>query len=409
MAERARYGKPTLDRARRTGDGPADAAAAAILSERRAASGGDGVTPGELFRHLLAQHPDQQRTAPSTDRTPIEQRWLEGEGELPDWYDEARCERGRLFFQEWALEIGLGLFLAALPSAYAAEPGVPVLAATGQLEQHAQSRILETAQLVLDMGRPRTLADGGAARRTLRHVRLMHAGVRQLIGSDPRVSPPGDPDGAALVWEEHWGVPINQEHLAGTMVSFSHRMLDALDAMGLPYDQDAADDYLHLWAVAGHLLGVEDHLIPHDRASWRELSDAIIERNYCTSPFGVRLTRALLDVVEGYLPPLLRGLAPTTMRSMIGDDVAALLDVPRSDWTRFLLLGFRGISHDAVGQTQHSRLGRRVTRVVSMLVLRGFVEAQRTHRPTFEIPASLGIDTGGALVRRLAPTAPRAG
>jgi hypothetical protein len=223
-------------------------------------------------------------------------------------------------------------------------------------------------------------------------VRLMHAGVRHLITTSDRIGRPGAPGPTGLVWKPHWGVPINQEHLAGTMVSFSFAMLEALDAMGFDYDERGADDYLHLWAVAGHLIGVQDNLIPHDREAWQRLSDLIKERNYASSTYGVDLTRALLEVVQGYLPRPLRGLGPTAMRSMIGDTVADMLEVPEANWTRWLLLGIRGAMQEDALDPDHTRLGRFLTRRMSMLVLRGFVEAQRAGRPSFEIPSSLAVD-----------------
>lgn len=384
-----------LDTARKTGDPVADVAIGQIFTERAAA--GLASDPGANFRRMLDEHPSVATAPP---RTPSEQAWFDEVVELPPWADLERCESGRQFFNDWALEIGLGLFLCALPAAYAAEPGVPVLAMTGRLEDHAQERILETAQLVLDIGDRDSLLPSGNAYRTIRHVRLMHAAVRHLITTSDRIGRPGAPGPTGLVWEEHWGVPINQEHLAGTMVSFSYAMLEALDAMGLEHDQDAADDYLHLWAVAGHLIGVQDRLIPHDRESWRHLSDLIKERNYAPSAYGSALTRALLDVVRGYLPRPVRGLAPTTMRSMIGDEVADMLDVPKADWTRWLMLGIRGALQQEILDADHTALGRLLTRRMSMLVLRGFVEAQRPGRPAFAIPVSLAV--GDAPLTRVA-------
>lgn len=375
-----------LDVARRTGDPVADRAVAEIYAERAAA--GTAVDPGSLLRDMLGRHPSAGRPEARTQR---EQTWFDEEVDLPPWADRQRCESGRRFFCEWSLEIGLGLFLAALPSSYAAEPGVPVLAMTGRLQHHAQTRILETAQLVLDVADRDSMLPTGTAYRTIRHVRLMHAGVRHLISNSDLIGRPGAPGPTGLVWEEHWGVPINQEHLAGTMVTFSYTMLEALEAMGLSYDRDAAEDYLHLWGVAGHLLGIEDHLIPRARDGWRELSDLIAQRNWAPSGYGSDLTAALLDVVRGYLPRPLRGLSQTTMRSLIGDPLADMLGVPPADWTRWLLLGLRGVHREAK-EADHTWIGRWLTRQMSVLVLRGFVDAQRPGRPAFAIPTSLAID-----------------
>lgn len=372
----------TLDRARRTGDPVADGVVATVFV--------DPPVAADPFRHLLAVHgrPD----AHDDPVSPQVRDWFDDHGALPAWVDLDRCNRGVDFFAEWSLQIGLGLFLSALPSAYAAESGVPVLALTARLETDAERRIMETAQLVLDVGRHDSMTPGSPAYVTARHVRLMHAGVRHLIRNDPRISPPGPAGPGAFVWEPSWGVPINQEHLAGTLVSFSFTMLEVLDTIGLDYDQQAATDYLHLWSVVGHLLGVEDHLIPRSRHEYAELSAAIKRRNYRASGYGADLTAALLDVVRSYLPRHLDGLAPTTMRSFIGEDVADMLDVPPRNWTRWLLLGIRDSMRSGAGAAGHTAIGRWLTRRVSMAILRGFVETQRPGRPDFAIPRELGID-----------------
>ena len=95
------------------------------------------------------------------------------------------------------VELGLGLFLSSLPLAYAAHDGVQVLALTAQLETDTKRRILESAQFVLDVTAPGALEPGRPGYETVRLVRLMHAGVRHLIRTDPRVVRTSDRVGVA--------------------------------------------------------------------------------------------------------------------------------------------------------------------------------------------------------------------
>ena len=76
-------------------------------------------------------------------------------------------------------------------------------------------------------------------------VRLLHASVRvRLLAS---VGKEGGWDTAA------WGVPINQEDLAATALSFSVLMLMGMERVGLSRDWSASSDFLYLWKVVGYV------------------------------------------------------------------------------------------------------------------------------------------------------------
>ena len=120
------------------------------------------------------------------------------------WADPDRMDRGSAFFAEWGVELGLGLFLLSLPLAYAAHDGVQVLALTSQLETNTKRRVLESAQFVLDVTAPGGLLPGLPSYETVRLVRLMHAGIRHLILTDPRVERTSD-ESVWPRWDEAWG------------------------------------------------------------------------------------------------------------------------------------------------------------------------------------------------------------
>src|SRR4051794_31724364 len=241
----------TLNRLRHTGDPAADEVAGAFHSR----------DPVAL---LNAAH--TERYADPEDTDPRLASWFSDPAPLPPWADHGRLRRGAEFFDLWGVEIGLGLFLCALPSAYAAASGVQVLALTARLESDAKRRVFETAQFVLDVTRPNALEPGRVGHHACRHVRLMHAGVRQLILHDPRVHRSAEELVKHPGWSDTWGAPINQEHLLGTMISFGLEMLHVLDAFGCAVKAEDADDYLHLWNVVGYLLGIDPTVLPLNRA-----------------------------------------------------------------------------------------------------------------------------------------------
>src|SRR3954453_8737973 len=121
----------TLNRLRHTGDPPADDVARAFRSN----------DPVAL---LTATH--TERYADPEDMDPRLASWFSDPAPLPPWADHGRLRRGAAFFDLWGVEIGLGLFLCALPSAYAAASGVQVLALTARLQTDAKRRVFETAQ-----------------------------------------------------------------------------------------------------------------------------------------------------------------------------------------------------------------------------------------------------------------------
>jgi len=316
--------------------------------------------------------------------------WLKEQPPLPDWVDRGRLSRGSAFFAEWGLQLGLGLFLSSLPLAYAAHDGVQVLALTAQLETDTKRRILESAQFVLDVTAPGALEPGRPGYDTARLVRLMHAGVRHLIRTDPRVVRTSDPS-VWPRWDDGWGEPINQEHLLGALISYSSSLLHVLDRLRIDYDATAASDYCHLWNVVGWLLGIAPDLLPLERAEMDEIERLIIKRNQKRSEAGTKMTGALIDLVGSFIviKPL-RGVAASTSRLFIGDETADLLDMPRADWTRYLVGSMRDFSSRSSWLVVHDKVMRRVVARVSRRTLTGFVDHERHgDRPSFTIPDHL--------------------
>ena len=263
-----------LDELREVGDPPADAVVARDLRRR----------PGRVRQPPDEDARAQRRgalQAAAGGRAPLPGRT----DDLPDWADPERIAVGERFFGQHGPGCVMALACASLPACYAARKGVQVLHLTARLQTDPVRRIGETAQLTLDAMAPGGLAPGGAGVRDAQKVRLMHAAVRHLVGTS----------GA---WDPDWGVPVNQEDLGGTLMTFSIVVVDSLRRLGVSVSDEEADAYLHAWNCVGHIMGVDARLLADTEDEGRALSQRIIERQWAPCPEGQAMTKALIDTME---------------------------------------------------------------------------------------------------------------
>lgn len=308
--------------------------------------------------------------------------YLEQTRELPSWADMDLIRRSEKFFDlNWPIAVTC-LFCGSLPRAYAACRGAQVLYLTQRLTKNVQRRIFETAQFILDVMAPEGLSPGGKGIRTAQKVRLMHAGIRHTIEHVPRWR---------NEWRPEWGMPINQEDLAGTMLSFSTQILVGMDRFHIPMVREDQEAYLHVWKVIGHIIGVRQELMPADVDDAYSLAMAIFEQQKGWSEAGVELTKALLDFMEQQTPgDFFKDFPATTIRSCIGDDVADLLNVPPSDWTTVLLEAEESVARllDEFAFRDHKL--SKIIDLFSFAVVQDIVNIERGgHRPNFSIPKGL--------------------
>jgi hypothetical protein len=311
--ESSRWTDALLDRMRELGDPVADIPVAAVLER-------DGVDAVRALMRSLVRV-DQ----PVPEELPDEiQAYLLETLPLPEWADADRIKRGQQLFETWGVQIAICLFCASLPSSYAAANGVKALYLTARLDTDARRRVMETGQFLIDVLTVGGLGEHGKGRRTIQRVRLMHAAVRHLIKARNELTPG--------MWHPDWGTPINQEDLAGTLLSFSYVVADPLRRLGVRVGAKDVDAYLHLWNVIGHLLGVRDELLVSDVADAAALVDSIERRQFKASPEGQELTGALVNLLDELTPiHRLDETIPPLIRHLIGEETADLLRVPKSD------------------------------------------------------------------------------
>ncbi len=269
------------------------------------------------------------RAAVSNDRTvpgslpPKLAEWMKGASQLPHGTDVARLERAAAFFVDHGISISVLLGIASLPECYAARKGVKALHATDQMGYGGtEKRVSETSQFVLQVMMPGGFLPAGTAISTLMKVRMMHSASRILIQSKN--------------WDTQGdGVPINQEDLIGTLTTFGYTPLIHIAKLGVNVTTQQADDFWYFWRVAGELLGLDKDVMPRDTAEAATFVERVKQRHHGKSNEGIELTRALLKTYSNLVPggALMGGLIAAFMRYLVGDEVADVLEVPRSRWS----------------------------------------------------------------------------
>ena len=306
-----------LDRMRQTIDPSADAVARTIVEQNLHREVADMIKK----RQMWDADGEPSRLLPEDIRS-----YMKAASMLPPWRDEAMVNEAEQFFLLYGLASSTLLACASLPQCYVMKFGTEVLAYTKFLQVEPTRRIRETAQMVMDVMVPGGLKPGGRGVRATMKVRVMHAIVRYMIMNDPRaVANPADP---AL--KARFGLPINQEDLVYTLMTFSYVVVEGFRTMGYQMTDRQREGYIHCWNIVGCLMGIREELLPATFADAKQLFEAIQLRQHGQSEAGQKLTAALLKSVEDALPgehhdPLVAALA----RKLVGDSTADALGIER--------------------------------------------------------------------------------
>jgi hypothetical protein len=313
------YGDILLDDLRREGDPTADA----VVDEL--ARTGEIRAVSKVLRHLV----DNDQAIPEELPDSIE-TWLHDTSALPAWADYDRLVRGADLVADHGPQVAMILATASLVYCYAAYPGVKVLTFSHRLDQDPYRRVGETAQFVLTVTNPGSLLPDGKGIRKIQKVRLLHASIRHLIRHSKR-------------WdEEAWGVPICQEDLLGTLLSFSDIVVKSMRRLGVRVSDQEAEDYLYLWRVVGEMLGIRADVLPLDMHDAAAGTEAIRGRHHQRSDDGVLMTKALLEMHANSMPgPKFAGVAPALLRYLVGDEICDLMEVPHTSWDRVMRINRR--------------------------------------------------------------------
>lgn len=225
---------------------------------------------------------------------------------LPSWFDPIKIKAGEIFFLQHMIIPTLLLPCASLPECYALKNGVNVLWQTQLLEQHVHRRLIETAYMVITVMNEGGLSPNGLGLRAIQKVRLLHASIRYLISLEPPTmsSSPRHFSDVLLAkqWNSQWGKPINQEDMAFTILSFSYVVLKGLERLGVVVSTQEKEAFLHSWAVAGYLMGVDEKLLIHTMEDAETLYIQVYSRQAGFTEEGKDLSRALLQFLHSQVP-----------------------------------------------------------------------------------------------------------
>lgn len=297
--------------------------------------------------------------------------------------DRESVARGQALFRLYGPEVLLILGCYGLPAAYAAADGVQVIHRARRLKDDALRRLCDTAQMVINVMQPGSLEQGGVGTRALLKVRLMHALVRQHVRTLEEPAP----------WSASWGEPLNQEDLAGTLLTFSILVLDGLRKIGVELEPGEASGYLEVWKHIGAMLGIDPRLIPVDVAEAELLSRRIGQRQFRPCPEGQELAAGLAEVVDTLFP--VRGYGSSLSHfflddSVFGINLGQVLALPPANWTRHLVRARAAQKRVELHWLNRVWGARRRRRSVSTFFAQALISLQRPDDLSpFEVPPSL--------------------
>jgi hypothetical protein len=254
----------------------------------------------------------------------------------PSWVDRDRCNLGGSTFLRCRLGF-VPLALLALPIIYSWPAGNKPLALSGQLVHRASQRLKDTARYVFAVCQPNGLSRFSEGFAMTVRVRLIHAQVRRLLLESGQ-------------WRsETWGAPINQCHMAGTNLMFSVGVLDGLTRLGYRFERVEREALVHLWRYAGYLLGVEHELLIADECDGHRLLDLMFAFEPQPDDDSRALVDALMQTSITYVRNFKAGrwcsvnLCYGISRALIGDEQAAALEFPKSNW-KFVVPAMRPLT-----------------------------------------------------------------
>jgi len=286
-----------------------DTAADAVIESIAKTQGREAL--GKLM-HYLGDFENLEFT-----NQPIEiQDFFKRNSRFPTTFNASKMEQAMAFFWKNEQQIPLILACYSLPYCYAAADGAQVLWLSQRIKNDTSKRLEETGAFVFGIMQERDWRDGKNVIKVLK-IRLMHAIVRYFTHQYPQ-------------WNTAWGLPINQEDMAGTNLAFSYIVIKGLRKLGIASDTSDEEAFLYFWSVVGFLLGVEEVLLPQNIREAYHLDRCIAQRQFKSSEAGTGLTKALIDVVKQQFKNdmLLQNLMVAQMRHLLGDKVSDLLAVP---------------------------------------------------------------------------------
>jgi ER-bound oxygenase mpaB/B'/Rubber oxygenase, catalytic domain len=234
----------------------------------------------------------------------------------PAWFNRRQLQNGQQLFEQYALEMMALLGAMSLPYCYAASPGNKALYLSDKMRKAPGKRLIDTASFVIAVLTPGSL-DDDRGHIHINKVRLIHALSRYYLKKHP-------------TWNMEWGLPINQEDMAGTNLAFSYVILLGMQLSGFNLSQKEKEDFLFAWRYIGYQLNINEDLLPDSFTAARQLTAIIKNRNFKKTEEGITLTSELLSFYKSTVPPSQAAFVTSQVRMYLGDEVADYIGL-RSD------------------------------------------------------------------------------
>lgn len=393
-----RWSNAFLDEMQQTGDLSGDEAMSELFSRH----GIEAVN--SLWSDLI-----KNDEMPPTSLPKEIQAYFEESAIFPEWADPKLIAQGETFFGGRGIFCLVSLLTASLPECYVLRNEADVLGTTRDLENHTYRRVFETTQLIVDVMKEGGLGRSGDGVKAAQKVRLMHAAIRHLILKTPRKQPSTEPpksfaDVASRMprWDvARCGLPINQEQMAYTLLTFSYVILRAFDGMKIPLTRDERTAYLHCWNVVGHILGVRRELLAFTFEDAGILFSKIKERRMGTSEAGEALANALVKCgreiiaheTDGMVPRwICRKLPAVIMHMLLGKQTVAVLKIQRLtfwEWNLLNLLRLSAVIFQLGYQKMITLLGKKFGQSILVHLTK---MPRGGNRRLFQIPDKLRSD-----------------
>lgn len=286
-----------LDKSRLVGDAEADQLVSDVFQSKK---------QSEIYALLSLNESEIITQQPSG----VIGRFLLTPRQTPSWFDERKIIRGQKFFTHYADEIMTLLGVMALPYCYASSPGNKALYLSEKMRNSQGKRLLDTAHFTICVSSLQSHANGiGTV--SINKTRLIHAIARYYISKGE--------------WNMQWGVPINQEDMAGTNLAFSLVILMGLQQSGLNISDQEKEDFLFMWRYIGYQLHIDEQLLPNSFKEAFYLAQLIKKRTFCKSHESVMLTRELLNYYRSMIPANQAAFVESQIKYFVGDGVADYL------------------------------------------------------------------------------------
>ncbi len=328
--------------------------------------------------------------------------YIEVSSKLPEWADTRLIRRGEQLFELYGPEVFMLLNVSSLPMCYCCGNGAQVLYDTGRLLAHngkvdpLARRLMETAQMIVNILSSGGLSPEGRGIVTVQKVRLIHASIRYFLKHGQASSP----------WDAtRLGEPINQEDLTGTLMSFGPVILAGLKRLGITLTDDDTLAWMHCWNVTGHQLGIDESLLPDTYQQGFQLATDILIHQAQHSDAGVALTNSCIQFINSIVPGNAFDSVPAYLMSCFledfekasGKDLSTYINVSSNgDLEDRLVLDLAHFVTEKLSKQEgRNVLVRKIATAFNKLLLQGIIYHFNGDKGVqFFIPPSLQVSWG---------------